>query len=68
MLCVKTLAATVVDPELQRDGDIVLHAPDLAAQRLTLFSEHVRSLLELHRVNAQLLFDALAIAHGVFAE
>ena len=62
---VQFLVCAVVHPELQGNYHVVLHATHLAAQSHALLAEAVYGCLELERVHAHLVFDALACGFGV---
>ena len=61
---VHLLARRVVDRQLQRDDDVVLHAADLAVERDARLAEGVRGLLELQRVDVQLVAEAHGVVGG----
>lgn len=61
---VHLLARRVVDRQLQRDDDVVLHAADLAVERDARLAEGVRGLLELQRVDVQLVAEARGVVGG----
>ena len=58
----------VVNPQLHRDDDVVLHASHFAAERRPRLSKHVLCLLELEGVHGELLVEAAGVAVRVFGE
>ena len=57
----------VVNAELHRDDDVVLHAAYLAAEGGARLGKHVDCLLELQRVDGELLVQPPRVRLGVAA-
>ena len=58
----------VVDAQLHRDDDVVLHASHLATQRRAGPSEDVLCFFKLERVHGELLMQPAGVAGGVLGE
>jgi len=58
----------VVDAELHRDDDVVLHAADLAAEGCARLAKDVLRLLELQGVDRELLVEAAGVGVRVLGE
>lgn len=62
---VHVFAFAKVDCELQRDADVILHAPDLAAEGDALLAEAVERCLELKGVDSELFLETAEVGGGV---
>ena len=68
MLCVHVRFLGKVYRELRSDHHVVFHATHLSTERRASLAKHTGSLLELQRVNGELLEEPLRVGRGVLGE